>query len=93
MELGTDAFTFYPSSTAWKLCRNWPHLAVLIQMFGTILALPTMPPRRLETWNFAWREGGAEDAGQASEVWFFRRLGAAAPSALGRECGMALRAG
>ena len=55
------------------------HRAVLIQMFGMISALPTMPPRRLATWNAAWREGGMEDAGQASEVWFFRKLGVAAP--------------
>lgn len=88
-----DTFTFYPSSTAWKLWKNWPHLAVLIQMFGTMSALPTMPPRRLETWNSAWREGGAEDAGQASEVWFFRRLGAAASFPLGRVDGMVSRGG
>lgn len=62
-------------------------------MFGTILALPTMPPRRLETWNSGWREGGAEDAVQASEVWFFRRLGAAAPFPLGRAYRMVLRGG
>lgn len=39
-----------------------------------------MPPRRLATWSAAWREGGA---GQASEVWFCRRLGAAGPFPLG----------
>ena len=29
---------------------------------------PQCLPRRFETWNFAWREGGEEEAGQASDV-------------------------
>lgn len=76
-----------PDGGVWKLGKNWPQFAVLIQMFGRISALPTMPPRRLETWNFAWRVGGTEEAGQASEVWFLGRLGAAVPFPLGQTHG------
>ena len=81
-----DTSVFHPGGRVWRLGKNWPQFAVLIQMFGRMSALPTMPPRRLETWNFAWREGGAEEAGQASEVWFSGRLGAAVPFPLGRAC-------
>ena len=47
----------------WRLGQRWPRPTVRIQMFGTISARPTTPPRRAEAWNFAWREGGAGEAG------------------------------
>lgn len=76
---GDRRFRIPPQLHARELCKNWLHLAVLIQMFGSISALPTMPPRRFETWNFAWREGSAGTPAKPLKCGSSGDRGAAAP--------------